>query len=98
MQRHLKLLTLGMCANALVAAPAMAQSAPEVTLTRLATAERSRRPPKSISAFSDTYSLGTLKTQFVFSCYLIKHGDQYMMWDTGHSNDRAQCGAEDKHR
>ena len=23
--------------------------------------------------------------QFVFSCYLIKHGDDYMLWDTGHA-------------
>jgi glyoxylase-like metal-dependent hydrolase (beta-lactamase superfamily II) len=35
--------------------------------------------------FSDTFSYGDLKIQFVFSCYLIKHGDQYLLWDTGHS-------------
>lgn len=35
--------------------------------------------------FSDTYSYGDLKLQFVFSCYLIKHGDEYMLWDTGHA-------------
>ena len=28
---------------------------------------------------------GGLKLQFVFSCYLIKHGDDYMLWDTGHA-------------
>jgi glyoxylase-like metal-dependent hydrolase (beta-lactamase superfamily II) len=26
-----------------------------------------------------------LKLQFVYSCYLIKHGNDYMMWDTGQS-------------
>ncbi len=35
--------------------------------------------------FSDTYAYGDLKLQFVFSCYLIKHGDDYMLWDTGHA-------------
>ncbi len=35
--------------------------------------------------FSDTYAYGDLKVQFVFSCYLIKHGDDYMLWDTGHA-------------
>ena len=35
--------------------------------------------------FSDTYAYGDLKLQFVFSCYLIKHGDEYLLWDTGHS-------------
>ena len=35
--------------------------------------------------FSDTYAFPDLKLQFVFSCYVIKHGDEYMLWDTGHA-------------
>jgi glyoxylase-like metal-dependent hydrolase (beta-lactamase superfamily II) len=35
--------------------------------------------------FSDTYAYGDLKLQLVFSCYLVKHGDQYLLWDTGHA-------------
>jgi glyoxylase-like metal-dependent hydrolase (beta-lactamase superfamily II) len=35
--------------------------------------------------FSDTFSLGDLKLQFVYSCYLIKHDNEYMLWDTGHA-------------
>src|SRR6202162_3684051 len=35
--------------------------------------------------YSDTFALGDMKRQFVFSCYLIKHGDDYMLWDTGHA-------------
>ncbi len=35
--------------------------------------------------FSDTYAYGDMKIQFVFSCYLIKHGDEYLLWDTGHA-------------
>ena len=32
-----------------------------------------------------TFSYGDLKLQFVFSCYLIKHDDEYLLWDTGHA-------------
>jgi N-acyl homoserine lactone hydrolase len=30
-----------------------------------------------------TFSYGDLKLQFVYSCYLVKHGDEYLLWDTG---------------
>ncbi|MES2178991.1 MAG: N-acyl homoserine lactonase family protein [Gemmatimonadota bacterium] len=33
--------------------------------------------------FSDTYAYSGLKVQLTFSCYVIKHGDDYMVWDTG---------------
>ena len=32
---------------------------------------------------SDTYAFSGLKVQLTFSCYLVKHGDDYMVWDTG---------------
>ena len=35
--------------------------------------------------FSDVYAYGDLKLQFVYSCYLVKHGDEYLLWDTGHA-------------
>src|SRR5882757_9882115 len=35
--------------------------------------------------FSDIYAYGDLKLQFVYSCYLVKHGDEYLLWDTGHA-------------
>lgn len=85
MHRTLKVLALGICANALVAAPVPAQSAAEVTLTRLADCGTSQAPTEVNQRFSDTFAYGDLKIQFVFSCYLIKHGDQYLLWDTGHS-------------
>ncbi|MGE5096923.1 MAG: N-acyl homoserine lactonase family protein [Betaproteobacteria bacterium] len=38
--------------------------------------------------FSDTFAYaGGLKMQLVFSCYLIKHGSDYMIWDTGFGPD-----------
>ena len=85
MRRTLKILALGICANALVAAPVSAQPAAEVTLTRLSDCGTPQAPTEVNQRFSDTYSYGNLKIQFVFSCYLVKHGDQYLLWDTGHS-------------
>jgi glyoxylase-like metal-dependent hydrolase (beta-lactamase superfamily II) len=85
MRRTLKILALGICANALVAAPVAAQPAADVTLTRLSDCGTPQAPTEVNQRFSDTYSYGSLKVQFVFSCYLIKHGDQYLLWDTGHS-------------
>ncbi len=44
------------------------------------------QPPVPVNPrFSDTFSYGDLKLQFVYSCYLIKHDDQYLLWDTGHA-------------
>jgi glyoxylase-like metal-dependent hydrolase (beta-lactamase superfamily II) len=85
MRRTLKLLAIGLCANALVAAPVLAQSSVEVTLTRLSDCGTPVAPTEVNQRFSDTFAYGDLKVQFVFSCYLIKHGDQYLLWDTGHS-------------
>jgi glyoxylase-like metal-dependent hydrolase (beta-lactamase superfamily II) len=60
----------------------LAQTAPEVTLTRLECG--SSPPPIDVNTrFSDTFAFTGLKLTFVYSCYLIKHGDDYMMWDTG---------------
>ena len=84
MQRILAVLALGVCGNALAGAAALAQTAPEVTLTRL-DCGTPQAPTEVNQRFSDTYSYGDLKVQLVFSCYLIKHGDEYMVWDTGHS-------------
>ena len=86
MQRNSALLALGVCSGALAAALAFAQPAPpEVTLTRLADCGVPQAPTAVNERFSDTFAYGDLKVQFVYSCYLIKHGNEYMMWDTGHS-------------
>jgi len=84
MQRILSLLALGVCANAFVSLSASAQATPEVTLTRL-DCGTSATPTDVGPRFSDTYAYDGLKVQLVFSCYLIKHGDEYMLWDTGHA-------------
>ena len=48
-----------------------------MSLTRL-DCGTSAAPTAVTQRFSDTYAYGDLKLQFVFSCYLIKHGDEYM--------------------
>jgi N-acyl homoserine lactone hydrolase len=61
-----------------------AQAAPEVSLARFDCG--TPQAPISVNQrFSDTFAYGELKIQFVFSCYLVKHGDDYMLWDTGHA-------------
>jgi glyoxylase-like metal-dependent hydrolase (beta-lactamase superfamily II) len=89
MQRTLSMLAFGVCANALAAFSVLAQGAPEVTLTRLECGTPSMRvvdmkPPLDAGLkFNDTYDYKDLHLQNVFSCYLIKHGDDYLVWDSG---------------
>ncbi len=83
MQRISKLLSAGACVGVLVGLLASAQAA-DVTLTRLDCGTPAAPTPVN-QRFSDTYAYGDLKLQFVFSCYLIKHDNDYLLWDTGHS-------------
>ena len=82
MNRTLTILAFGACVFAGLAAPA--QAAPEMALTRF-DCGTSQAPTAVNQRFSDTYAYGDLKLQFVFSCYLVKHGDDYLLWDTGHA-------------
>jgi N-acyl homoserine lactone hydrolase len=82
MKRTLSLLAVGVCANALMSLTAAAQATPEVTLTRLDCGTGG--PPTDVNVrFSDISAYNGLKVQLVFSCYLIKHGNDYMVWDSG---------------
>ena len=82
MHRFLSLLAVGL-SLVFAHAPARAQ-APEVTLTRMDCGTGG--PPGDMNLrFSDTFSLVGLKMSLVYSCYLIKHGNDYMVWDSGHS-------------
>jgi glyoxylase-like metal-dependent hydrolase (beta-lactamase superfamily II) len=82
MRRVLYLLAVGVCANALMTASASAQAAPEVALTRLDCG--TPNPPTDVSIrFTDIYGHQGLKIPLVYSCYLVKHGDDYMVWDSG---------------
>lgn len=74
---------------AISAGPAIAQPSASLSLTRLDCG--TFRQPRDVSGFSDSfaYSNPPLKLPFVASCYLIRHGDRYMLWDAGFaaSND-----------
>ena len=67
-----------------IAAAASAMSAyaqtPELTLTRLDCGNGFNDQRR----FSDTFAYTDPKVPFTFSCYVIKHGSDYMVWDTGY--------------
>ena len=68
-------------AAAVVPAMATAQTAAPLTLTRLDCGTNAA--PSDVSRFSDTNAFNGVKIPLVYSCYLVRHGDDYMMWDTG---------------
>jgi N-acyl homoserine lactone hydrolase len=81
MKRILSVLA-GACVGALTLASA-AQAA-DMSLTRLDCG--TPQEPVAVNVrFSDTFAYGDMKRQFVYSCYLVKHGDDYLLWDTGHA-------------
>jgi N-acyl homoserine lactone hydrolase len=69
--------------NAFVLLALAAQTTSPVTLTRLDCG--SEPEPAAVARFSDTYAWPDLKLQLTYSCYLIRHGDDYMVWDAGHA-------------
>ena len=76
MQRILLALAI---ASAFASAPASAQPAPEVKLARLDCGNGFNDQRR----FSDTFAYSEPRVPFTFSCYVIRHGDDYMVWDTG---------------
>jgi len=68
-------------AGAFCGLPATAQQpAAEVTLARLDCGNGFNDQRR----FSDTFAYTEPRMPFTFSCYVIKHGDDYMVWDTGY--------------
>ena len=66
---------------ATASAAASAQT-PTVTLTRMQCGTNAA-PTDVGQRFSDTYAYSGLMVQLTFSCYLVRHGDDYMVWDFG---------------
>ena len=65
----------------------------KVTLTRLDCGRSAQ--PRDLAAFNDTYAMDGFKKALVASCYLIRHGDDYLLWDTGYAvaaRDNPQSG------
>jgi glyoxylase-like metal-dependent hydrolase (beta-lactamase superfamily II) len=75
---------LRLAAAALLAAPAAAVAAaaapPEMALWRL---DCGSVLVTDLDVFSDTYAYAGRKKTLTDSCYLIRHGSQYLLWDTG---------------
>src|SRR5262249_1698306 len=82
MLRALSLFAVGVCATVLTALPALAQTPPDLTLTRI-DCGTGATPTDVGQRFTDTFAYKDLKLTFTFSCYLIKRGSEYMVWDTG---------------
>lgn len=82
MKRVPSLFAVAALAAVFAPAPSLAQTTPTITLTRL-DCGTSAAPTDVSARFSDTYAYNGLKVQLAFSCYLIRHGDDYMVWDTG---------------
>jgi len=76
------LFAVGLCAIVLIGLPAMAQAPAEITLTRI-DCGTAATPTDVGQRFSDTFAYKDVKLTFTYSCYVIKHGDDYMVWDTG---------------
>lgn len=66
---------------AFTATSVFAQTTPEVSLTRLDCGTASQ--PSDITRFSDTHTFDGKKVQLTYSCYLVQHGDEYLIWDAG---------------
>jgi N-acyl homoserine lactone hydrolase len=89
MNRTLTMLALS--ASLFAGLATSAQAAPDVSIARL---DCGTNPDPFVvnERFSDTYAFPGLSVQFVFSCYIIKHGDEYLLWDTGHAMTMPKVG------
>jgi N-acyl homoserine lactone hydrolase len=68
-------------ASLVIGASASAQNAPELSLTRFDCGKTTTL--NDVSRFSDVSAFKGLNIQLTFSCYLVKHGNDYLVWDTG---------------
>jgi len=67
----------------LAAAGTAAPTASDLALTRFDCGKTNVLSDADLNRFSDINAFSGLKVQLTFSCYLVKHGDDYMIWDTG---------------
>jgi glyoxylase-like metal-dependent hydrolase (beta-lactamase superfamily II) len=62
---------------------AWAQTPPDVALTRFDCG--TPLPAADVGRFSDVFGQRGLMLQLTYSCYLVQHGDDFLVWDTGQS-------------
>jgi N-acyl homoserine lactone hydrolase len=70
------------------ASVAGAQTPAMVTITRLQCGTNTA-PTDVGQRFSDTYAFTGFKVQLTASCYLVRHNDDYLIWDTGYPTGSA---------
>lgn len=75
----MRMVIAGLIAAGLAAAPSLAQPAPKLELWRL---DCGSVGLSDFDVFSDTYLYPGKAKQLTASCYLIRNGDRYMLWDT----------------
>ena len=83
--RALRAAAIGMVvlSSASAQTPPVSPTVPAVvTLTRLDCGTNA--PPTNVGLrFSDTYAFMGQMVQLTYSCYLVRHNDDYFIWDTG---------------
>jgi N-acyl homoserine lactone hydrolase len=84
LNRLLTIAAASVCAVVFAELATPAHAAPDMALTRF-DCGTPQAPTLLNQRFSDTYAYGDMRLQLVYSCYLIKHGDEYLLWDTGHA-------------
>jgi glyoxylase-like metal-dependent hydrolase (beta-lactamase superfamily II) len=84
MKRTFCLLSAGTIATTLLALTAVAETGAELSLTRFDCSPGGAPTTADIGRFSDTNAFDGQKLALTASCYLIHHGDDYMIWDTGY--------------
>jgi N-acyl homoserine lactone hydrolase len=67
--------------GALTLSSASGQTPPEVALTRFDCGGGA--DAVDVARFSDAYAYEGKKLQLTASCYLVRHGEEYLIWDTG---------------
>ena len=75
------LFALAACAQAPMQSSAPAAAGPEVSLTRLDCGNGMNDQRR----FTDTFAYTNPQVPFTFSCYVIRHGGDVMVWDTGYA-------------
>ncbi len=80
MKRALFLLVAGTVLSGVCAYAASGQTPSTVKMWRL---DCGAAQVNDLNTFSDTRAFTGQKRRFTASCYLIKHGATYMLWDTG---------------
>lgn len=76
-------ITWGLGCLLLAGTPAAAQTAPNAAGPELWRLDCGEIQVTNLNVFSDTYLYVGQQKRLVASCYLIKHGDRYLLWDTG---------------